>query len=43
MAEKGGLVPVDDLYLFGAGKAQQAYLAFGCHELPEKGCHRFCV
>lgn len=43
MEEKGGLVPVDDLYLFNTGKAQKAYLAFGCHHLPEKGCHRFCV
>ena len=33
----------NDLYLFNIGEAQQAYLTFGCHYIPEISMHRFCV
>lgn len=33
----------DDLYLFQTGKAQKAYLTFGCHYLEESKTHRFAV
>ena len=30
-------LPESDLYLFGCGKAQRAYLVFGCHKLSQTG------
>lgn len=33
----------DDLYLFQTGKAQKAYLMFGCHYLKEVDAHEFVV
>lgn len=31
----------EDLYLFQTGKAQKAYLMFGCHYLKEADAHEF--
>ena len=36
-------VPSDDIYLFNTGNAQRAYIALGCHYIPECALHRFCV
>ena len=33
----------EDLYLFQTGKAQKAYLMFGCHYLKEADAHEFVV
>ena len=33
----------EDLYLFQTGKAQKAYLMFGCHYLKEADSHEFVV
>ena len=30
-------LPEADLYLFGSGQAQRAYLLFGCHKLEQVG------
>ena len=32
-----------DLWLWGTGNAQRAYLTFGCHYIPELDAHRFVV
>ena len=32
-----------DIYLFNTGAAQRAYLAYGCHYIPELGMHRFVL
>ncbi|MGI6030079.1 MAG: 1,4-alpha-glucan branching protein GlgB [Eubacteriales bacterium] len=37
------VLPKDDIYLFNTGKAQKAYLAFGCHRLPGTDEYRFMV
>ena len=34
---KSIILPDADLYLFGRGEAQRAYLTFGCHKLDEQG------
>lgn len=36
-------IPRDDIFLFNTGNAQKAWMAFGCHYLPELNCHRFMV
>lgn len=36
-------IPKDDVYLFNTGKAQKAWLLFGCHYIPEAALHRFVV
>jgi len=36
-------IPLDDIYLFNTGNAQKAWLAFGCHFMPELNCHRFLL
>lgn len=36
-------IPQGDIYLFNTGKAQKAWLCFGCHYVPELGAHRFIV
>ena len=36
-------IPKDDIYLFNTGNARKAWLAFGCHFIPELQMHRFLV
>jgi 1,4-alpha-glucan branching enzyme len=36
-------IPKDDIYLFNTGNARKAWLAFGCHYIPELKMHRFLV
>ena len=36
-------IPKDDVYLFNTGKAEKAWLLFGCHYIPELEAHRFTV
>lgn len=36
-------VPQADVYLFNSGKAQKAWLCYGCRYIPELDAHRFIV
>ena len=36
-------VPQGDIYLFNTGKAQKAWLCYGCHYVPELNAHRFVL
>jgi len=33
----------DDIYLFNIGEAQNAWILFGCHYIPEEKLHRFVL
>lgn len=36
-------IPKDDVYLFNTGKAQKAWLLFGCRYIPDINMHRFVL
>ncbi len=37
------MIPQDDIYLYNSGKAQKAYLTFGCHYVDDLKAYRFAV
>ncbi len=36
-------IPAGDIYLFNTGKAQKAWLCYGCRYVPEVNAHRFIL